>query len=249
MGERTNIEWCDKTFNPWWGCTKVSPACHHCYAETFSKRVGFQIWGDNAPRRFLDGDRHWNEPVKWNAEAAELGIRYSVFCASMADVFEDRADLGERRARLFRLIGATPFLDWLLLTKRPENVFDMTAWHWSDGWPDNVFMGTTVESPEYYSRIDALREIPAKSRFLSMEPLLEACDNIPLDGIHAVIVGGESGAIVRPMLEAWVQSILCQCLQTGTMFHFKQWGGLQKKKAGRVLNKRTYDDLPWRPHA
>lgn len=130
MGKDTSISWTHHTFNPWWGCEKVSPACAHCYAETFAKRIGHAkdspsgkppLWGAGSERR-LFGDKHWNEPLKWNREAAAAGERRRVFCASMADVFEDRADLVPHRARLFELIRRTPNLDWLLLTKRPENV-------------------------------------------------------------------------------------------------------------------------------
>ena len=125
------------TFNPWWGCVEVSPGCAHCYARTFSKRVGSAKWGKDETRRFF-GDSHWNEPRKWNAAAAEMGERRKVFCASMADVFEDRADLGSQRARLFALIEETPHLDWLLLTKRPQNVRSMVPLRWLDAWPASV---------------------------------------------------------------------------------------------------------------
>lgn len=121
MAKNSRIEWTTHTFNPWWGCVKVSPACKHCYAESWAKRVGSNVWGIKAERRFF-GDKHWSEPVKWNAAAAASGMRARVFCASMADVFEDRRDLDVHRIRLWKLIEATPRLDWLLLTKRPEIV-------------------------------------------------------------------------------------------------------------------------------
>ena len=114
MGTETAISWCDHTFNPWWGCVRVSPACQHCYAETFSKRVGLKVWGPESDRRFF-GPKHWAEPLKWNTAAVKAGVRRRVFCASMADVFEDRADLLNERLRLFQLIEDTPQLDWLLL--------------------------------------------------------------------------------------------------------------------------------------
>lgn len=121
MGKDTGITWTDSTFNPWWGCEKVSPGCTNCYAATFDKRVGGDHWGAKAGRRFF-GDKHWREPEKWNRDAAKSGERHRVFCASMADVFEDRDDLVQPRIRLFHLISETPNLDWLLLTKRPENI-------------------------------------------------------------------------------------------------------------------------------
>ena len=121
MGKDSRIEWTHHTFNPWWGCVKVSPAYKHCYAEGWAKRVGLDVWGARAPRRFFS-DAHWREPLKWNRGAETAGERRRVFCASMADVFEARDDLNPWRERLWQLIEATPFLDWLLLTKRPEHV-------------------------------------------------------------------------------------------------------------------------------
>ena len=197
MGNNSKIEWTDHTFNPWWGCTKVSPACEHCYAETFSKRTGHAVWGKNSERRFF-GEKHWNEPLKWNAEAAVGGLspeaRPRVFCASMADVFEVRLDLVAPRLRLLGLIHETRNLDWLLLTKRPGDVLKLlkeclqlsfvtaggsTAFRdwlqeWLDGKPPvNVWMGTTVEDQERANeRVPQLLRIPAKVRFLSCEPLL-----------------------------------------------------------------------------
>src|SRR5262245_52074261 len=176
MGKDSGIEWTHHTFNPWWGCMKVSPGCEHCYAETFSIRVGKKVWGPKADRRFF-GDAHWAEPLKWNAVAARAGERHRVFCASMADVFEDRRELDGHRARLWRLIAATPHLDWLLLTKRPENLARMLPWysHWEnrvafepdEPWP-NVWLGTTVEDQQRADeRIPHLLRSPAAVRFLS----------------------------------------------------------------------------------
>lgn len=175
MGKDTAISWTDHTFNPWWGCAKVSPACQHCYAETFSKRVGQSVWGVDAPRRFF-GATHWAEPLKWNAAAAHAGIRQRVFCASMADVFEDRADVREARADLFALIEKTEHLDWLLLTKRPENI--RALWPRGfyepgrDWWP-NLWLGVTAETQEYFDRrVPLLMNVPAVVRFVSYEPAL-----------------------------------------------------------------------------
>lgn len=196
MGKTTEIQWCDATFNPWWGCIKVSDGCKNCYANSLDKRYGGNHWGPNSERR-LFGDKHWAEPLKWNKEAQTAGVRKRVFCASMADVFEDREDLEEQRDRLWATIAETPFLDWLLLTKRPENIGDMIPW--SDGnpnnwwkadvsmWP-NVWLGTSVENQQAADeRIPHLLDVPATVRFLSCEPLLGPVDLgrfIGLSGVH-----------------------------------------------------------------
>ena len=195
MGKESKINWTTHTFNPWWGCVKVSDGCKYCYAESFSKRTGNNVWGVNASRRFF-GDKHWNEPLKWNEAAKQVGERHRVFCASMADVFEDREDLHAPRTRLFDLIRQTPELDWLLLTKRPENIMpaiekgfsiayddydlptvDMLA-NWDSGEPPvNVWLGTSVENQKAADeRIPHLLRVPAAVRFLSCEPLLGAVD-------------------------------------------------------------------------
>ncbi|MBB5351094.1 protein gp37 [Haloferula luteola] len=180
----SKIEWTHHTFNPWWGCVKVSPGCQNCYAEAFSKRTGHAIWGTNSLRRTF-GDKHWNEPKKWNAAAEAAGERKRVFCASMADVFEERADLDPHRERLFNLIVETKSLDWLLLTKRPAF---MAKWiggtsgagfvHLEEGEAlENVWLGVTVENQEQaMHRVPILLEIPARVRFLSCEPLLGPID-------------------------------------------------------------------------
>ncbi len=174
MGQRTAIGWTDHTFNPWWGCSRVSPGCQHCYAETFAKRTGHAVWGNQADRRFF-GEKHWREPFEWNDDAAAAGRKALVFCASMADVFEDRDDVAEARARVLRLAGMTPNLVWLFLTKRPENVLGMVPGDWLAGaWPAGAWIGTTVEDGQRAAeRVPLLLEIPAPGRFLSCEPLLE----------------------------------------------------------------------------
>lgn len=222
MGADSKIEWTHHTFNPWWGCTRVSPGCEHCYAETFAKRVGVK-WGVQADRRFF-GEKHWREPLKWNKSAGERGVRERVFCASMADVFEDRPELDEERLRLWCLIEATPHLDWLLLTKRPENMERLEPESWNKGWPANAWAGCTVEDRKRKERIDHLRKVPAGVRFLSVEPQLEDLGTVDLTGIHWVICGGESGHGARPMHPDWARSLRDQCLAAGVAFHFKQWG-------------------------
>ena len=230
MGQYSKIEWTHHTFNPWWGCVKVSPACKHCYAQTWAQRLGLDLWGgDDTPRRFFS-DAHLREPLKWNREAEAGGERRRVFCASMADVFEDRRDLDEWRARLWPLIEATPWLDWLLLTKRPEAVARLVPWN--GNWPSNVWLGTTVENQELAEeRIPLILDIPAAVRFVSCEPLLGALDLTRWlappggsRGINWVIAGGESGPHSRPMNPAWAEDLRDQCVGLDVPFHFKQWG-------------------------
>lgn len=181
MSAETGIAWTDATFNPWWGCQRVSPGCTNCYAETWAKRWGVG-WGPSVERRFF-GDKHWNEPVRWNKAAEAAGVRKRVFCASMADVFEDRRDLDDQRVRLWRLIRATPRLDWQLLTKRPENLRRMLPWT-GEPWA-NVWLGTTCEDQQRADeRIPHLLATPAAVRFLSVEPQLGAIDLLRVKGLR-----------------------------------------------------------------
>jgi protein gp37 len=275
MAKDSKIEWTNHTFNPWWGCVKVSPACKHCYAESWARRIGLDLWGTRSTRRFF-GAAHWSEPLKWNREAAIAGERRRVFCASMADVFESRADLQAWRQQLWPLIEATPFLDWLLLTKRPESIGRLVPW--TTRWPSNVWLGTTVENQHWAEkRLPALLEYPATVRFVSCEPLLAPLDlgrwtRPATRRLDWVIAGGESGHKARPMNPEWARSLRDQCVRAGIPFHFKQWGqwgpegdatGRQvqvlrdstgaairmvkvgKRLAGRALDGRTWDGLPW----
>lgn len=227
MGENTKIQWCDHTFNPWWGCTKVpgDPACHNCYAEAWSKRTGQNLWGDKKPRRTLS-DGHWDQPLKWNRKAAESGERPRVFCASMCDVFEDRRDLDPVRERLWALIDATPNLDWLLLTKRPENIGPMLATEQRA----NVWLGVTAVTQGWLdTRASLLLEHEAAVHFVSAEPLREAVDLEPwLRGpgrrLTWVIVGGESGPKARPFALDWARAIKAQCAAADVAFFCKQLG-------------------------
>lgn len=229
MAKNSSIEWTDHTFNPWWGCTKVSPGCNNCYAETWAKRVGENVWGAKQQRRFFS-EKHWSEPLKWNAEAKEEKRRKRVFCASMADVFELRSELDCEREKLWALIAKTPWLDWLLLTKRPQNISKKAPW--TNDWPPNVWIGTTAEDQKRADeRIPILLRHPAQCRFLSCEPLIGEVDlskwlngqrkHFPIDW---VIAGGESGPKSRPMLPDWPRKLRDQCHNAGVSFHFKQWG-------------------------
>ncbi len=184
MGEHSKIEWTHHTLNPWRGCTKVSAGCAHCYAETMSKRNPsvLGVWGPRG-RRVVAAESYWQQPLKWNADAERAGERRRVFCASLADVFEGEDTMPAEswplvqaaRARLFELIEQTPALDWLLLTKRPENTWQnaYTPISWWERWPRNVWLGTSVENQEQADkRIPHLLRAPAAVRFLSCEPLL-----------------------------------------------------------------------------
>lgn len=231
MGQDSKIEWTHHTFNPWHGCAKVSEGCKNCYAETLSHRWGFEIWGANAERRFFK-DKHWQEPLKWNEEARKAGESRRVFCGSMCDVFEDRPDLTAQRERLYELIWKTPYLDWLLLTKRPENILRMIPadWHKEAEAPFNLWLGTSVENTKALKRIEYLNECSniAKVTFLSCEPLLEEIDlKGKLKFIDWVIVGGESGHGKRPFNADWARKIQSDCKETATVFFMKQMDKVQ----------------------
>lgn len=253
MGAESKIEWTDHTFNPWHGCTKVAPECEHCYAEAFAKRTGHDIWGPKAPRRFF-GDKHWVQPFKWNHEAKEAGERRKVFCASMADFAEDRPDLLTHRLRLFKLIEATPWLDWLLLTKRVENVEILTMLQggWPPGkWPPNVWLGVSAGTQKRANdQVEKLLKVEGPSvYFVSCEPLLEAVDLSPwLSGasrkIGWVIAGAESGGGARTMEQAWVLSLRDQCQATRTPFFYKQEMEGHRKVSLPMLGGRRWAEFP-----
>lgn len=250
MAENSAIEWTDHTFNPWTGCTKVSPACDHCYAEGWAKRSGHVKWGPHGARRRTKSG-NWNGPLKWNAEARAKGTRFRVFCASLADVFDNHKSIdAEWRKDLYDLIERTPHLDWLLLTKRPQNIKMFAPATWlHDNWPAHVWIGTTVENQEEAERrIPYLLSIPAKVRFLSCEPLLGPVNLVTVPHGHAkainyidwIIVGGESGPGARPMHPAWARGLRDQCAAAGVPFFMKQWGQYLP-----VYDRET-DDPDWR---
>jgi len=278
MGRLSSIEWTHHTFNPWWGCVKVSSACDNCYAESWAKRVGQAVWGSGASRRFF-GEAHWREPIRWNKEAQSLNQRQRVFCASMADVFEARKDLASERERLWDLIKKTPALDWLLLTKRPQNISRLCPWASSGEWPANLWLGTTIENQAVAKkRLPHLLKHRSVVRFLSCEPLLGPLDLSEIqdeaeNSIDWIIAGGESGHHARPMNPAWVRKLRDFARKNAIAFHFKQWGhwapsvtnsqkesriitidghrmaAIGKLKAGRLLDGQTWDGLPARKAA
>lgn len=209
--------------------------------------MGHQLWGTNSPRRFF-GETHWKEPLRWNQEAASNRRRERVFCASMADVFERRADLNAERKRLWQLIEATPNLDWLLLTKRPQNIERLVPWR--NDWPANVWLGTSVENQTVAEkRLPFLLKNAAAVRFLSCEPLLGELDltgwfnRRGFQSIDWIIAGGESGGSSRPMHPDWAISLLRQCQQFDVPFHFKQWGNWAPADLTNALVTRTVFEL------
>lgn len=233
MAEETEIAWTDSTFNPWWGCSKVGAGCDHCYAESLDKRTGGDHWGPDKTPRTMSAD-NWRKPRRWQKQAETSGERRRVFCGSMCDWADKNAPAGERD-RLWSLVRDTPNLDWQLLTKRAPRIADCLPEDWGTGYP-NVWLGVTVENRKHgLPRIDYLRDVPARVRFLSVEPLLEDLGPLDLSGIHWVIVGGESGPLARPMQPEWVASIRAQCEAYGVPFFFKQWGG-RRDKGGCLIS-------------
>lgn len=229
MGEDTKIQWCHHTFNPWMGCTRVSPACDACYADAGSKRFAAQhklkLWDDGSVRH-ITSDAYWKQPLAWDRKAGRENVRRRVFCASFADVFEDREELRKPRERLAQLIERTPNLDWMLLTKRPENMIRFAEPFWPRTWPLNVWAGTTVEDQKRADeRLPRLLDVPACIRFVSVEPLLHVVDlRAYLGGLSLVIVGGESGPHARPFDIECARIIREQCAETKTSFFMKQFG-------------------------
>lgn len=262
MGEQTLITWTNHTFNPWIGCTKISAGCTHCYAETLmDTRMGRVQWGPQGLRVRTSSD-NWKQPLRWNRKAAQDGVRRKVFCASLADVFEDHASISDVwRADLFNLIDQCPALDWLLLTKRPENIRPMVPGVWIDkGFPANVWIGTTAEDqPAADRRVPVLLSLPARVRFLSCEPLIGPIDlkgwiytnGLWVDGdnrVDWVIAGGESGHGARAMDPDWARGLRDQCAAAAVPFFFKQWGSAggdpTQHHGGDVLDGRRWQAFP-----
>ena len=238
MGAVTKIEWCDHTFNPWWGCTQVSPLCDHCYAMMLDARwYKGTHWGPGAPRRYF-GDAHWREPLKWHSAARAEGRRHRVFCASMADVFDNEVD-PVIRGRLWSLVSRTPNLDWVMLTKRIGNARQMLPDDWGAGYP-NVWLLVSVGQAEFGRDVPKLLAIPAAVHGLSIEPQLEP---VHLGGfaprLQWVINGGESGGGARPYHLEWTRSLIAECKAAGAAI-FIQKLGCRPFEAGRPLRLRDY---------
>lgn len=203
------------------GCHKVSAGCKHCYAETLTKnRMGIDVWGLHGPRR-RTGKAVWARPYTWNRAAEQEGRPHRVFCASLADIFEDEPGPNEWRQDVFDVIRETPWLDYQLLTKRPENLEWMLPDDWGQGWP-NVWLGTSIEDNWVGQRSKALTSIPAQVHFISYEPAIGAFDRVSLDHIEWLIVGGESGPGYRRMNLDWARSARRRCEEENVAFFFKQ---------------------------
>lgn len=236
MSEKSAIEWTDSTWNLVTGCSKVSLGCKHCYAETFAERwrgipghpyeQGFdlRLW----PER-LGLPRVWKRPR-------------TIFVNSMSDLFHEKVPFSFIK-KVFRTMEDTPWHTFQILTKRADRMAEFAP---KLAWPPNVWMGVSIEGAEYLWRANYLREVPAAVRFLSLEPLLGPLGTFNLSGVHWVIVGGESGPRARPMEASWAREVRRQCRAYRVPFFFKQWGGVRKKRNGRVLDGRTWDEVPAR---
>lgn len=234
MGVGSSIEWTEATWNPLTGCDKISPGCKHCYAERMATRLeamgqpnyanGFEL---TLHEHMLEVPLHWRKPR-------------TIFVNSMSDLFHHKVPEAYIQ-RVFDVMRRAHWHRFQMLTKRAERLHELSG---ALPWPDNVWMGVSVESAKYASRIEHLRSTPAKLRFLSLEPLLGPLPQLDLTGIHWVIVGGESGPGARPMEADWARDLRDQCVAARVPFFFKQWGGVNKKKTGRALDGRTWDEMP-----
>lgn len=230
----TSIEWTDRVWNPVTGCTKISPGCKHCYAERMAKRLegmgqpnyrnGFKL---TLQPQMLDIPLGWKSPQR-------------IFVNSMSDLFHVDVPL-EYIRRVFDVMRRANWHQYQILTKRSERLRELSP---KLDWPEQLWMGVSVENADYVHRIDDLRHIGAAVKFLSLEPLLGPLPKLDLCGIDWVIVGGESGPGARPMDSRWVKDLRDQCLRTDIPFFFKQWGGVRKKEAGRKLEGRTWNEMP-----
>ena len=244
MADNTKIEWCTATWNPVRGCTRVSEGCRNCYAERLATRFagvgqayeGLSIMTPAGPR--------WTNRVRLVPEVLDQPLRWRqprlIFVNSMSDLFHPDVPF-EFIQRVFSMIERCPQHTFQILTKRSERLRELAP---RLNWPRNAWMGVSVEDARVTHRVNDLQLVPAEVRFLSVEPLIGPIDALPLDGIHWVIVGGESGPGARPIEQEWVESIFRQCRNAEVPFFFKQWGGPRKSRTGRELHGQTYDEMP-----
>jgi protein gp37 len=245
MATNSSIEWTDVTWNPMAGCTIISPGCTNCYAMRMAPRLAaFGQQKYQGLTRKTGGRAKWTGTINLDHKALALPYTWTspkkVFVNSMSDMFHEDVPINFIE-QVFQTMDATRRHTYQILTKRAERLAELSS---DLPWPSNVWMGVSVESDAYVSRIDWLRQSNAAIKFLSLEPLLGPLDSLDLTGIDWVIVGGESGPGARPMDPEWVRSIRDQCVSASVAFHFKQWGGTNKKRAGRELDGRTWDEFP-----
>jgi protein gp37 len=234
MATKSSIEWTEYTWNPVTGCTKTSPGCLNCYAERMAKRL--QAMGLSNYRtgfRVALHEHVLSAPLAWKKPSI-------IFVNSMSDLFHEKVPL-EFILKVFDIMRQTPHHQFQILTKRAERLSEIASFI---DWPENVWMGVSVENAQYIHRVDHLKMTGAFIRFLSLEPMLGPIPDMDLSGIAWVIVGGESGPRARPINREWVTDVRDQCIDAGVPFFFKQWGGTNKKKAGKVLDGKIWNQMP-----
>lgn len=234
MAQKSDIEWTDATWNPVTGCSKISPGCKNCYAERMAKRL--QAMGQP---RYRNGFAVTLQP-----DVLEAPLRWRtsrlIFVNSMSDLFHEDVP-ADYIGAVFQTMEKASWHVFQVLTKRADRLEQLAP---KLPWPSNVWMGVSVENADYTGRVRHLQRVPAAVRFLSVEPLLGPIPRLPLSGIHWVIAGGESGPHARPVEPAWIRGVRDQCLARKVPFFFKQWGGVRKKRTGRTLDHRTWDEMP-----
>lgn len=234
MADHSSIEWTEATWNPITGCTKITEGCQHCYAETMAKRLQAMGQANYANAFKLTLQPHMLQlPLAWRTPR-------TIFVSSMSDLFHKGVPT-EYIQQIFEVMRKAHWHRFQVLTKRSNRLLHLAE---KLDWAPNIWMGVTVENERSFHRVDDLRSIPARIKFLSIEPLLGPLPHLSLKGIDWVIVGGESGLGARPMDPKWVRSILQRCQKAHVPFFFKQWGGIRKKEAGRLLDGRTWDEMP-----
>lgn len=243
MADRSGIEWTEATWNPTTGCDRISPGCDNCYALTLAKRLKAM----GLAKYQTDGDPRTSGPgfgVAVHEDSLTIPLRWRqprvVFVNSMSDLFHAKVPVGFVR-RVFEIMQATPQHTYQILTKRATRLARLAP---KLPWPDNVWIGVSVETADQVDRVNHLRAVPAAVKFVSAEPLLGPLNGLDLAGIDWLIAGGESGPGARPVHPDWVRELRDQCLQTGVAFFFKQWGGRTPKAGGRQLDGRTWDEMP-----
>ncbi|AKM11817.1 ABC transporter ATP-binding protein [Croceicoccus naphthovorans] len=252
MAQQSSIEWTDLTWNPVVGCSIESAGCTNCYAMRMAARL--QAMGHEKYQGLTKRSKRgavWTDKVRCHEASVEIPLSWKkprrVFVNSMSDLFHPDVP-SDFVGRIWSVMKKTPQHHYQILTKRPHRMAELLQ-EIAPKPLANVWLGTSVEDHRVVQRMDDLRNVPASVRFISFEPLVGDVGRVDLAGIHWAIVGGESGPRSRPMDKEWVESILDQCLDSGTAFFFKQWGGVNKKKAGRLLRGRTYDEMPKLLHA